>query len=96
MESAEGGTEASVEARVASPAGKVHRYLPHAENTKLSAKDVGSRLENHLVPRFGRLVMGDITTQQVQQFLVGAVKGGLSPATANRTPRRRTSFSCYC
>lgn len=62
----------------------MEQYIPHVETTKRSAKDDRSRLIHHLIPRFGKLSMGDITTQQVQQFLASTVKHGLSPATANR------------
>ena len=59
-------------------------YLPHVEDTKRSAKDDRSRLVHHLLPRFGKLSMSDITPQMIQRFLSETVKRGLAPATANR------------
>lgn len=60
------------------------QYMPYAENTKRSHQDDRSRLELHLIPKFGRLALNDITTQQVQHFLADAMKKGLAPATVNR------------
>ncbi|SMF97227.1 Site-specific recombinase XerD [Methylomagnum ishizawai] len=60
------------------------QYMPYAENTKRSHQDDRSRLEQHLIPQFGRLALDAITTQMVQHFLADALKKGLAPATVNR------------
>lgn len=62
----------------------LEHYMPYAENVKRSHKDDRSRLEHHLIPRFGRLALHEITTQSIQLFLADGKKKGLAPATINR------------
>lgn len=59
-------------------------YLPYARETKRSYADDQSRLHHHLLPRFERLALHEITPQMVQVFLAEKKKSGLSPATVNR------------
>ena len=59
-------------------------YMPYAENVKRSHKDDRSRLDHHLLPRFGKLTLNEITAQQLQVFLADTKKRGLAPATVNR------------
>lgn len=59
-------------------------YLPYAKEIKRSYVDDCSRAKHHLLPRFGPLVLNEITTRSVQVFFTEKLKEGLSPATVNR------------
>lgn len=62
----------------------LEQYMPYAESVKRSHRDDRSRMEHHLLPKFGALALHDITPHQLQLFLADSKKRGLAPATVNR------------
>ena len=58
-------------------------YLPYAQQTKRSAHDDESKFRLHLVPKFGRLRLCDVTARDIQLHHA-AIKQSLSAASANR------------
>lgn len=62
----------------------LEHYLPYAEQTKRSHQDDRSRLEHHILPRFGHLALHELSTRGIQMFLADTKQRGLSPATVNR------------
>lgn len=58
-------------------------YMPLARQTKRSHKDDASRLQHHLLPRFGQRKLCDLTTREIQGFIAEMAQSH-TPATANR------------
>jgi len=58
-------------------------YLPHVRSYKRSADADASKLALHLVPRFGKLRLAEISTRDVQMYH-NDISRKLSPSTANR------------
>ena len=58
-------------------------YLPHAKTYKRSVNADESKLKLYLMPRFGHVVLADITTHAIQGYH-NQLRTTLSPATANR------------
>jgi len=58
-------------------------YLPHAKANKRSANSDEAKLRMYLIPAFGGLALGQITTQAIQRYQNKLIVT-LSPATANR------------
>jgi integrase len=60
-----------------------NQYLPHAYQTKRSAKGDEGMLRKHLWPRFGHRKLGEIETHEIQVYL-NELARKLTKATANR------------
>ncbi|MBV1774536.1 tyrosine-type recombinase/integrase [Burkholderiaceae bacterium DAT-1] len=58
-------------------------YVPHASGYKRSIADDEAKLNQHLIPAFGKYRLSDITTRCIDTYL-NTIKNLLSPATANR------------
>jgi integrase len=58
-------------------------YLPFARQNKRSANDDASKLRLHLIPRFGRRRLCDISRRDIEIY-ISEVRQSLTPASANR------------
>jgi integrase len=58
-------------------------YMPYAVQHKRSAEDDEAKLRLYMIPAFGKLLLCDVTTRDIQMYL-GNLRQKLSPATANR------------
>lgn len=58
-------------------------YMIFAQQTKRSWKSDASKLKHHILPRFGALLLNELTTQMIQNYL-GELLKTHSPATVNK------------
>ncbi len=74
------------ERRVAMTFGQLiqHRYLPHIAGRLASEDEYGSILRLYLIPEFGRLVLTEITAQDVEWLRAKLIRSGLSNGRVNR------------
>ena len=59
------------------------RYLPYVKSYKRSWQKDESILKHHILPRFGRLHLDEITTRDVSLFHLSLPSKGYAPGTAN-------------
>jgi integrase len=59
------------------------RYLPYVKGYKRSWQKDESILKHHIIPRFGRLHLDEITTRDVSLFHLSLPSKGYAPGTAN-------------
>ena len=60
------------------------RYIPYIKGYKRSWETDESYLRNHLLPKFGRMHLDELTTQDVVTFYHGMRSQGYAPSTCNR------------
>jgi integrase len=61
-----------------------NRYLPYIKGYKRAWRTDESFLRNHVLPRFGKKHLDELTRQDVIEFHHGQRAAGYAPATANR------------
>ena len=60
------------------------QHIAHAKTYQRSSWSTDGIIRNHLLPRFGRLRLDEITSQQISAFLAEKLAAGFAPATVEK------------